>query len=192
MSITLIIGPMFSGKTTEMFRLVRNKYIADNTVRVYKYDKDVRYRKKELACSHDGQEYPAIPINDFTHEIVPDNIDVIGIDEGQFITGLVEFCERNAEAGKTIIVSGLDSNFKKEAFQSIINLIPKCEHIEKLHAVCILCKKDASFTRKLNPENTEIEDIGGADKYLSTCRSCFTKEIDPKIWMKYQLKMKFK
>lgn len=191
MSITLIIGPMFSGKTSELFRLLRRENYANNSIRVYKYDKDARYRRKELACSHDGNEHPAIPINDLTNESVPTDIKVIGIDEGQFMKGLVDFCQKNAENGKIVIVSGLDSDFKRNPFERITNLIPKAEHIHKLSAICILCKSDAYFTRRLTSSD-QIEVIGGAESYIPSCRSCFYKDIDQNVLLSYQNKVKSK
>lgn len=47
----------------------------------------------------------------------------------------------------------------------------------KLTAVCTFCHADASFTRRITAE-TEVEVIGGADKYLASCRSCFDLPID--------------
>jgi len=39
--------------------------------------------------------------------------DVIGIDEGQFFDDLVEFSESCANEGKIVIISALNSDFKK-------------------------------------------------------------------------------
>ena len=72
--------------------------------------------------------------------------DVIGVDEGQFFTDIVEFCEKAANCGKVVIVSSLQGTFLRGNFPNILALLPKCEKIKKLTAICKLCKESASFT----------------------------------------------
>ena len=45
---------------------------------------------------------------------VAGDYDCIGIDEGQFFPDLVPFCERMANAGKTVIVAALDGTFQRK------------------------------------------------------------------------------
>lgn len=163
---------MWSGKTTELFRrLQRARYAGQRTV-LYKYAKDVRYGRASMASSHDDKHEAAVPVCELSVDMIEPNT-VVGIDEGQFIGNLVEFCEAAANQGCTVIVSALDSDFKREAFPSITALIPKCEKIDKLHAVCFTCKGEASFTkRRACASATTVEDIGGSDKYLAVCRKC--------------------
>ncbi len=47
----------------------------------------------------------------------------------------------------------------------------------KLTAVCTFCHHDAPFTRRITTE-TEVEVIGGSDKYVATCRTCFSLPMD--------------
>lgn len=53
-------------------------------------------------------------------------------------------------------------------------LVPLAENVTKLTAVCVVCQRDASFSMRISPE-TDIEVIGGADKYASVCRDCFNR-----------------
>ena len=171
MSISLIFGEMWSGKTTEMFRRLRRARHANQQTIVYKYSKDLRSGHRDLASSHDNVHERATPVLRLSEsDIVPDT--VIGIDEGQFIDNLVPFCESAAAQGCTVIVAALISDFKREAFPNIAQLIPKCENIDRLHAVCFRCKKESSFTRRI-VEGDTIEDIGGIDKYQAVCRKCY-------------------
>lgn len=193
MSVSLIIGPMFSGKSTELFRRIRREQYAGKKTIIYKYVKDTRYTTRtDLACSHDGVTEDAVPI--FTFEPFLDNmphVDVIGIDEGQFIAYLEVFCEKAADAGISVIIAGLDSNYMRKPFLNITNLISNSEHVRKLHSVCIMCGKKAAFTRKLTIKmNDTIEDIGGADKYIASCRRCFTVDIPAEVLKKYQSQIK--
>lgn len=40
-------------------------------------------------------------------------VDVLGIDEGQFFDDLVEFADKAANHGKIVVVSALNSDFRK-------------------------------------------------------------------------------
>ncbi|CAB4045302.1 Thymidine kinase, cytosolic, partial [Paramuricea clavata] len=42
------------------------------------------------------------------------NYNIIGIDEGQFFSDIVEFCEELANKGKTVIVAALDGTFQRQ------------------------------------------------------------------------------
>jgi thymidine kinase len=66
--------------------------------------------------------------------------DVIGIDEGQFFPDIVEFAELAANSGKIVIVSSLGGTFHRGVFSKVLELIPKCEKIKKLAAICRICK----------------------------------------------------
>jgi thymidine kinase len=48
----------------------------------------------------------------------------------------------------------------------------KADSIEKLNAVCMGCGKDAPFSYRLTSD-TEVEVIGGAEKYMAVCRTCY-------------------
>ena len=58
-----------------------------------------------------------------------------------------------------------------QPFGTILDLVPLAESVVKLKAVCMVCFKDAAFTKRLGSEK-EIEVIGGADKYMAVCRTC--------------------
>ena len=115
MSVTVILGPMFSGKTTELFRRLKREIIAGNKTILFKYSNDIRYTegtsgiKGGLASSHDGSTLEATPVSSLLDQHVNNDVKVIGIDEDQFIEGLVGFCDHHANAGRTVIVSGLDA-----------------------------------------------------------------------------------
>lgn len=168
---------MFSGKTSELLRRLRNYAVADQRIVLYKYAGDTRYSSDGTVYSHAGQGQTGIPIKTFEGLVVNPDIKVIGIDEGQFIDGLVEFCDREANNGRHIIISALDGDFKRDPFPSIANLVSKAEHVLKLSAVCTVCKGSASFSHRLDHTVTAVEDIGGAAKYTAVCRACFNKYI---------------
>ncbi|XP_044103268.1 thymidine kinase, cytosolic isoform X2 [Neovison vison] len=172
--IQVILGPMFSGKSTELMRRVRRFQVAQYKCLVIKYAKDTRYSSS--FSTHDRNTMEALPANllrDVAQEAL--GVAVIGIDEGQFFPDIVEFSETMANAGKTVIVAALDGTFQRKAFGTILNLVPLAESVVKLTAVCMECFREAAYTKRLGSEK-EVEVIGGADKYHSVCRLCYFKK----------------
>uniref|UniRef100_A0A8C4WUT2 Thymidine kinase n=1 Tax=Eptatretus burgeri TaxID=7764 RepID=A0A8C4WUT2_EPTBU len=155
--IQVIFGPMFSGKSTELLRRVRRYQLARHDCLLIKYSHDVRYGGDGI-CTHDRERASQAA--------------VIGIDEGQFFPDVTAFCEELANAGKTVIVAALDGTFERKAFGSVLSLIPLAESVVKLNAVCMLCYRPAAYTHRLGCE-TQLEVIGGVDKYQSLCRVCY-------------------
>eukprot|EP00456_Euglypha_rotunda_P016520 TRINITY_DN15474_c0_g1_i2.p1 TRINITY_DN15474_c0_g1~~TRINITY_DN15474_c0_g1_i2.p1 ORF type:complete len:242 (+),score=20.43 TRINITY_DN15474_c0_g1_i2:108-833(+) len=177
--VQVILGPMFSGKTTELLRRIRRYTIAKRKCVVIKYNKDTRY-DAECAATHDRQTEKAIAagiLSDVPASVLS-HADVVGIDEGQFFSDVVEFSETMANQGKVVIVAALDGTFERKPFGSILNLIPLAEQVIKLSAVCMICNEEAAFTKRLS-EETKVEVIGGQDKYISTCRRCFVIKVQP-------------
>ncbi|EEC04914.1 thymidine kinase, putative [Ixodes scapularis] len=77
----------------------------------------------------------------------------------------------NLEADFRVI--GIDEG--QFGFPTIMELVPLSESVIKLTAVCMICYAEASYTKRLGMEK-EVEIIGGADKYMAVCRSCYSKE----------------
>ena len=84
------MGPMFSGKSTELIRRLKRYQIARYECLIVRYSKDNRYSDKGIA-THDKQSLKAISANlcqQLTDKV--DYYDVIGIDEGQFVRGKIK------------------------------------------------------------------------------------------------------
>lgn len=97
-------------------------------------------------------------------------LDVIAIDEAQFFEDLYDFCSTIADRdGKIVIVAGLDGDYLRRSFGSVLDVIPLADTVTKLTARCELCGGKAFFTlRKTQETRTEL--IGGADIYMPVCR----------------------
>lgn len=168
--IQLIIGPMFSGKSTELKRNFERYVIAKKKCIAIKHIFDDRY-ENNMVCTHNGGKIGCL-VSDKLMKL-NENVkecDVICIDEGQFFDDLVEFCILHSD--KIIIVAGLDSDYRMEGFPNIINLIPKAERVIKLSSICNICGNDAFFSKRLTSEK-EINVVGGSNKYIAVCRKCF-------------------
>jgi len=176
--IEMILGPMFAGKSTEMIRRIRRHRLANRTCVLIKYSKDQRHgEERDELSTHDNNRIHAIPTQVLFNawDAVKD-ADVVGIDEGQFYDDLVPFCEQLAGRGCIVILAALDGTFLREPFGAVGALLPRAEYVTKLSAVCKLCRREASFTRRTTTE-TALEAIGGAEMYMPTCRKCFTAPI---------------
>eukprot|EP00299_Pterocystis_sp_00344_P011280 c5227_g1_i1.p1 GENE.c5227_g1_i1~~c5227_g1_i1.p1 ORF type:complete len:204 (-),score=43.61 c5227_g1_i1:72-629(-) len=178
--IELILGPMFSGKTTELLRRVRRHRFAQRRCVLVKYAKDDRYSNSMLA-THDQcfeAAFSCVNLRAIQSHLI--DFEVIGIDEGQFFPDVVEFVDEMALAGKIVIVAALDGTFQRQPFGAILDLIPRAEDVIKLTAICHSCGADAPFSRRLGLE-TQVEVIGGAEKYVAACRKCYLHPSPEKL-----------
>lgn len=173
MSIELIVGCMFSGKTTELIRRMRRAKVAGYPVQLYKYAGDTRYTRKHLTTSHDGVEEAAVPIRCASEIKIPqDPATVIGIDEGQFIKELAGSVNVLANCGHTVIISALSTTFQRAPFDEIHKLWYDADKLHQLTAICVKCKGDACYSKRVANGSAE-EMIGGADMYEARCRKCW-------------------
>lgn len=164
---------MFSGKSTELLRNIRRYNFKRMSTVVVAFELDDRYSSLEKVVTHDKFEYPAIKcsrISEIREKLDP--YEVIGIDEGQFYPDLVEQCEELANSGKIVIISALSGNFKREPFEVVAKLVPKCESIQTISAICYNCNDEASYSLRITRDEEEIV-IGGANMYKPACRSCY-------------------
>lgn len=177
--IQVIFGPMFSGKTTELIRRLKRYQIANHQCLIIKYAHDTRYTSNGLA-THDRQTLSAVSTTELSSlKNEAEAYSVIGIDEGQFFPDTVTFSEEMANKGKIVIVAALDGTYQRKGFGDILQLVPLAESVIKLTAVCMLCFEEASYTKRIGNE-TELEVIGGTDKYMAVCRNCYEIDVSEK------------
>merc|ERR1712200_275736 len=111
---------------------------------------DVRYDELGIA-THDRQTLPAVAA-----------------------TKLTDLTEK-ANIGKVVLIAALDGTYQRKPFYNIMELIPLAESVSKLNAVCMNCFREAAFTKRTTDEDS-LEVIGGADKYMAACRTCYKLE----------------
>ena len=173
--LELIIGNMFSGKTTEIIRRINKEKSINKRILVINYIDDNRYTTDTPSIiSHDNLNVNCIKDKKL-EEINVNNYDSFFIDEAQFFEDLYSFVLLLVDVkNKHVIVSGLDGDSFRNPFGDIIKLIPLCDTVDKLTAYCNKCNNGviAPFTKKING-NTDLIDIGGIDKYIPVCRYHF-------------------
>lgn len=191
MSLELIIGPMFAGKSTELLRRIRRYKLFNKNIIVVGISMDSRSGK--FLCTHDQQKY-SICIVDNLGQLFHDehylHSDIIVFDEAQFFPDLVECVKLFLKDKKHVLCAGLSSTYKQTPFENISQLISLASDITFLKAICThtyythtthestICGKDAPFTSKLvTCPDTCIDDdiaVGGSDVYAPRCSEHFT------------------
>ena len=118
--IEVICGSMFSGKTEELIRRVKRAKLAKQKVKIFKPKQDTRYSKKKVT-SHDNNSIKSKPVNSPEKILeLSEKFDIIGIDEAQFFDdSIIDVCNKLANAGKRVIVAGLDMDYRGNNNRSI-------------------------------------------------------------------------
>jgi thymidine kinase len=170
--ITLILGPMFSGKSTELLRRLYRSYLAKKEVVLLRPSIDTRdfLTHNNMMCDW-LQQITATGLGNLRCF----DYDVIGIDEAQFHDGLVDFCLRHTKDKQSqIICSGLQASSEGEMFQPIQEIIPYCNDIIKLNAVCVKCGSDAaSMTYYKKGGKKNRVKVGDSAEYEARCLDCW-------------------
>jgi thymidine kinase len=176
--IEVIVGPMFSGKSEELIRRLKRAEIARQRVQIFKPQLDNRYSVTEIV-SHSGLGIRSEIVKDAAEVLarVEARTEVIGIDEAQFLgESLVKVCNQLADAGKRVIVSGLDTDYLGRPFEPMPRLLAEAEEITKLLAICMRCGNPAAHTQRLVASEDLIV-VGAGGMYEARCRRCFEPQL---------------
>jgi thymidine kinase len=174
-SITLIIGCMFSGKSTEIMRLIKRYKVLKKKILIINHKSDQRYATDSIS-THDQQQIECemvdslMPIKQ-TEKYRESH--VIVIEEAQFFTDLFDFTTGAADNDhKTVIVAGLSGDFNRNPFGDIQRLIPHAENITKLSALCVKCGDGtlAHFSKRIDVTNQDQTLVGTTSEYIAVCR----------------------
>ena len=183
-SLELIIGPMFSGKTSELIRKLDTyskanfKVLYINSFTDSRSTKEFSTHNSTLSENQSIDMIKACSTLTSLHEHVYDSYDVIGIDEAQFFTDLVDFYKLIVEdKKKRLIVCGLNGTSERKLFGQIAELIPVCDDVTFLHSFCTYCAENKQMVKA--PFSKRIVDlqptvcIGGIESYRPVCRHHF-------------------
>tara|TARA_Y100000780_G_C13692615_1_gene420168 strand:- start:1943 stop:2506 length:564 start_codon:yes stop_codon:yes gene_type:complete len=176
--LQLIIGPMYSGKTTALLELKKQYTFSKMKCCVINYSEDKRYHDTMLS-THDKRMIECnntTSLDEFLTQDVIDESDVFLINEGQFFSNLKKHVLNLIDNHKkTVHVCGLDGDFKRKPFGEIVDLIPLCDDIIKKKSICAICENGtfALFSKRLVKSN-KIKLIG-SDIYKPVCRKCYLK-----------------
>ena len=176
--VHVICGCMFCGTTDEMLRLLRRFSIAGRRVLLVKPRLDTR-TDADRVFSRSGAQHEAVTVDDSSQiEAAAGEADIVAIEEGQFFDeGLPDVVERLASAGKQVIVTGLDRDFRGIPFGAMPRLMALADQVTKLTAICVVCGEPATRTQRLIGGQPATSDsplivIGGLgdETYEARCR----------------------
>ena len=175
--IDIIIGSMFSGKSTELIRRINRYKVLGKKILVINHRLDKRYSESSIS-THSNMMLECLSLEKlgdintnekFLKEY--NSCEVLVIEEAQFFEDLYDVVVKAADIdNKIVIVAGLDGDSNREEFGDILKLIPKCDSVKKLHALCVKCKDGtaASFTKRLVKNNSQI--YIGVSEFIAVCR----------------------
>jgi thymidine kinase len=179
---------MFSGKTSELIRLVEREAFAKKKAGIFKPSFDRRYSVKEVA-THNGLRYDAYSLAATEDEVltIPElvrnnSLDVIGFDEVQFFPSqIIAICEKLAYE-KRVIVCGLNLSFRAEPFETTMQLAARADNVKYLSAVCVVCGREGTRTQRLidgqpAPRDSPTIVVGGKELYEPRCRTCYVAPV---------------
>lgn len=179
--LTVITGPMFSGKTERLISLCTAHYFANNKVLAFKPSNDNRYTENFIT-SHNQIKWLATPIEPSGPEKILEifkeayfhadeqKVDVVAIDEAQFFEPeeLIKCVEKILYIfGQSIIVSGLSQDSDGKPFGAMPHLLAIADDIVHLKSVCAKDKTIGTATRTHRKDRTNKNQVavGGAELY---------------------------
>ena len=171
MEVHLILGPMFSEKSTTLFRKINRYKSINKNVLVVNHSHDSRCGNE--IQTHDSVTQEAIKVsklNDIDNSFLL-KADVIAIDEAQFFPDVYEFVKKWETHEKKLYISGLDGGYRRNKIGNLLDIIPLCDSVTKLNALCTMCQDGtrAPFTHRKSNDLGEVL-IGNKEQYESLCR----------------------
>lgn len=175
--LTVIAGPMFSGKTSQLLHFYEMYEIGNKQTILFKPKKDNRYSNNDVV-THSGKSIESVVVDKskdiYNH--IKDETDAIFLDEIHFFDDyLVDVSKDILDKGKDVFASGLDMSFKRNPFYNTANLMAMANEVIKTKAVCSYCGEyDAIYSINLTDDADEKR-VGGAESYKVACPKCYRK-----------------
>lgn len=181
-TITLILGTLYSGKSTKLLQDLERSLIAKKKIllirpkldsrdfisRVFKIEQpiEIKYVESSLSEIENIKEYDKIYIDEF--QFLPKEI----VEEINSLTFL----------GISFIISALQASAQQHMFESVLTLLPYAEFIHKQNSICSKCGDENAtlgyridgFTGNCDVcDASVVEDSKTPVKYGVICKTCF-------------------
>ena len=177
--LEVIIGPMFSGKTSKLVEVYKQCKFCNIPVLVLNHGLDQRYHDT-LLSTHDKTMIECVQVNTLEEIWKNEKIihlynesQVVLINEGQFFSDLYTNVVKMLDDSKKIYVCGLDGDFERKKFGQILEIIPLSDKVSKITSICSLCKDGTPgiFSKRLSLEKEQT--VIGSENYVPVCRKCY-------------------
>lgn len=180
MSLDIVLGPMWAGKSSFIIGKIRRYRAIGWDVLVIANPLDDRYGN-HVVSSHDKEQVSALAVSDLQtlfSDIRYEKAQLLVIEEAQFYKGLYEFVKTAVEShGKHVVCVGLDGDASREPFGELLRLIPLCDNVEKIKSLCATCGDGtpALFTHRITKTQAQIQ-VGAEGTYTPLCRKHFLEQ----------------
>jgi len=181
MSLDILIGPMFAGKSSRILSIVSRYSALGTPVLVVKHSKDTRYGTNSAIVTHDGNTVPCLCVHDL--DDIPLNellkYQVILVDEAQFFHNLIPFVEYAVDTHRrNLYLIGLDGDSNRRKFGEILDCIPLADRVERITAFCQKCANGTPglFSHRKHGITDKQILIGAHNAYMTLCRECYLRE----------------
>lgn len=179
--ITLICGPMFSGKSTELIRQLERKHIAGKKVLYIRPNMDsrgfiARGYKGDLTNMADVKQISDFASPEVNIEEMVNTYDAIFVDEYFMIQNCALLCKQLPEDNKKcdIYFGGLLATAENKVWPETVSILPYCDEIVKLNAICLECGSEHANYSLFKAKKTTDLAIGD-DTYKAVCRKCYKR-----------------
>jgi thymidine kinase len=174
---------MFSGKTTKLLELYNNsvnRYGQEKCL-AFNYKLDTRYGENQI-ITHDGKKIDCISLIDIDEFISNEktrslilNAQYIFINEAQFFKNIDSTVLHLHEIlKKDVILCGIDLDYKRNKFGSMMNLVSSATKVYALKGICKLCGGASEFSHRTVANSLQI--LIGYRQYIPLCGQCYVSE----------------
>ena len=176
-TLTVICGPMFAGKTTELQRRVLAARAHGQNVLVVKPARDTRYAAAAIV-THTGERVAAKSARDATDllrlvEAEPAAPSLVAIDEIHFFASkVVAPINTLLDRGVSVIIAGCDLDHFGDLFAPFDALLPHANEVVHIRGTCARCSAPSTHSERIIAATERIV-VGGAGEFLATCAACF-------------------
>lgn len=178
MRLEVILGPMFSGKSTYIHTALHREHAIGVQTLVIKPKLDTRHSIENETATHDGIRIPCRSVTFLTSISCCDLIDVkfVVIEEAQFFTDLLNWIIHMEQCcpDKSFLVIGLNGDSQRRPFGQMLEILPYADSIVHMNALCMRCRDGTPgiFSHR-KVESPDQISIGGANAYETLCRRCY-------------------
>lgn len=185
--LTVICGPMYSGKTSELLkRVLWARTGLERDVLVVKPAFDDRYSDTRIV-THDGLGVNAYSITAWSQiEKRAEFADTIFLDELQFLddarigADVVEIVRDLLTKGKNVVANGLDMDIHGSPFRITGTMMAMADEVVKLRSNCSQCGQPATKTFRLvddvKADGENVVALGSVGVYEPRCNKHWVRE----------------
>ncbi|KAH9412167.1 thymidine kinase [Ordospora pajunii] len=188
--LRFIHSPMFAGKTANMLLAAKHAKTCGKVVLLMKPQADTRCKVDviksrcgmEMCCDLSvGSEF------DFVKDVCYEGVDIVFVDEAQFLSSWqIESLREAVDVhGISVWCYGLLTDFKKCLFDGSKRLVELSDELSEIQVLCGMCKENARFhlryvDGKPSTSGPTIDiEMPGCEKYASVCHACWKRRMEP-------------